>query len=107
MHLAAQTAALEHTEKCAIEGIVVAAGSGAALAGAELGITREGASEPPLVIRTDAAGHYAVDNVQPGRYSLYVHRTGYVPQEYGQRGRNRQGVAVVLEERNCTVSIFG
>ncbi len=95
--LAAQTAAVDHTEKCAIEGVVVAAGSGAPLVGAEVSISRDGASEPPLVARTDGAGHYAADGLEPGHYSLHAWRTGFVFQEYGQRGRNRQGIVLILE----------
>jgi Carboxypeptidase regulatory-like domain len=95
--LAAETAAVEHTEKCAIEGAVVAAGSGAPLAGAEVSIHRHDASGATVAVTTDAAGRYSVDGLDPGHYSLYVERNGYVPQEYGQRGRSRGGVILVLE----------
>jgi hypothetical protein len=95
--LAAQRAAVEQTEKCAIEGAVMAAGSGAPLARAEVTISRKDASGPTVAVTTDAAGRYSVDGLDPGRYSLYVDRNGYVPQEYGQRGRSRRGVILVLE----------
>jgi Carboxypeptidase regulatory-like domain len=94
--LTAQAAPVEHTEKSAIEG-VVAAGGGEPLAEAEVSISREGASEPPLVARTDAAGHYAVGDLEPGRYSLFARHSGYVSQEYGQRRRNGKGVTLILE----------
>jgi protocatechuate 3,4-dioxygenase beta subunit len=96
MLLAAQTAAVEHTERCAIEGVVVAAGSGAPLAEAEVSISRDDAPGPRVVVRTDAAGHYAADGLEPGRYSLYVDRTGYVPQMYGQHGTHPEGIALTL-----------
>ena len=95
--LAAETPAVEQTEKCAIEGAVMAAGSGAPLARAEVTISREDSSGPTVAVITDAAGRYAVDGLDPGRYSLYVERNGYVSQEYGQRGRSRRGVILVLE----------
>jgi hypothetical protein len=93
--LAAQCTAVEQTEKCAIEGAVMAAGSGAPLARAEVSI--HSASGPTVAVTTDAAGRYAADGLDPGKYSLYVERNGYVPQEYGQRGRSRGGVTLVLE----------
>jgi protocatechuate 3,4-dioxygenase beta subunit len=95
--LAAETAAVEQTEKCAIEGAVMAAGSGAPLARAEVTISRKDASGPTVAVTTDAAGHYSVDGLEPGRYSLYVDRNGYVPQDYGQRGRNREGITLILK----------
>jgi hypothetical protein len=97
LHLPSQAAPVEPTEKCGIEGTVVAAASGAPLGGAEVSVEREGASEPPIAVSTDAAGHYAVDDVEPGRYSLYVQRNGYVPQQYGRRGTYARGVTLILE----------
>jgi hypothetical protein len=96
VHLAAHTAALEHTEKCAIEGVVVAAATGAPLADAEVSISRDAASEPPLVATTDAAGHYAVNGLEPGRYSVTVERSRYLRRMFGQHGKNIQGVPLIL-----------
>jgi Carboxypeptidase regulatory-like domain len=75
----------------------VAAGSGAPLAGAEVSISRDDASGPRVVSRTDASGHYALEDLEPGRYSLDAWHTGYVPRAYGQRGRYREGATVILE----------
>jgi hypothetical protein len=90
------TLVLAGAEKCSIEGIVVAAGTQAPLAEAEVSISRDDAPGPRVVVRTDAAGHYAADGLEPGRYSLFVKRTGYVPQMYGQHGTHPEGIALTL-----------
>ena len=52
---------------------------------------------PPLVATTDAGGHYVLDRLEPGHYSLFVARSGYVPQMYGQTKANREGRALIVE----------
>ncbi len=91
--LAAQTAAVQQTEKCTIEGTVTRAGSGAPVAKVE--VLLQGSQEP-LLVTTDASGRFVVNDLEPGRYSLTADRNGYVAQKYGQRGKNRKGVDLIL-----------
>jgi hypothetical protein len=97
--LAADIAAPEQNEKCSIAGLVVAAGSGIRLADAKITIHRDEAeaSSPPIVVKSDPAGQYVITDLEPGRYSVYAERSGYLSQMYGERKRNREGTAVILE----------
>ncbi len=45
---------------------------------------------------TDAAGRFAVNGIDPGRYRMRVIRNGYVTQEYGQRTPNDPGAILAL-----------
>ena len=59
------------TERCAIEGTVFAATNGVPLLRAEVTISRsDDMSTPPLVVATDASGHYVVQDIEPGHYSM-------------------------------------
>ena len=47
--------------------------------------------DQPETVATDAGGHFALKDIEPGRYQLWVERNGYVRQEYGQRNPDRSG----------------
>jgi len=46
--------------------------------------------------QTDDSGHFSISKIQPGRYSLFVDRVGYVRQSYGQTASARQGAILAL-----------
>lgn len=79
-----------------IEGRVTDAGSGAPLAGAEILVSRDVRRDTPLLVTTDAFGHYRAEDLDPGRYRLIAQRNGYVAQKYGERARNRDGMLVSI-----------
>jgi hypothetical protein len=88
-----------------IRGIVVAAGTDAPLAGAQLTLTTfkafdpryAGASSEPAVrsVTTDRAGRFMIEDVEAGSYRLTIMRNGYAKQMYGQRVTN--GIVPPLE----------
>jgi hypothetical protein len=45
---------------------------------------------------TDVNGHYAISGIAPGRYTLWVQRTGFLPVVYGAHGPNRPGKSIPL-----------
>ena len=51
----------------------------------------------PYNATTDTTGKFTVPAVRPGRYRLYVERSGYVRTEYGQRQPGRPGAVMTLE----------
>ena len=53
--------------------------------------------QPPYATSTDSSGRFALKEVEPGHYRLWVERSGYVRQEYGQRGVHRAGTILTLE----------
>jgi Carboxypeptidase regulatory-like domain len=79
-----------------IEGRVTDAGSGAPLAGAEILVYRDFRRDTPLLVTTDASGHYRAEDLDPGRYRLIAQSNGYVAQKYGERARNRDGMLVSI-----------
>jgi protocatechuate 3,4-dioxygenase beta subunit len=67
----------------------VIADSGEPLAGARIRLMRHG-----MNVRTGAAdvnGHYSIEGIAEGRYTLQATTAGYVPIEYGQRRSNEMG----------------
>ena len=88
-----------------VRGIVVAAGTDAPLAGAQLTLTTFKAFDPryprassePAVpsVTTDRAGRFVIEDVEAGSYRLTIMRNGYAKQMYGQRVTN--GIVPPLE----------
>jgi protocatechuate 3,4-dioxygenase beta subunit len=88
------------TESCAVEGTVYSLTNNTPLPGAEVTISRtDNATTPPVVLTTDAAGHYELQDIVPGHYSISASHQGYVPQVYGARRRNHKGITLVLSPR--------
>jgi protocatechuate 3,4-dioxygenase beta subunit len=50
----------------------------------------------PLVALGDSAGHFEIDNIQPGQYTLRVFRDTYVEQQYGQDQPGKPGTLLTL-----------
>ena len=47
---------------------------------------------------TDSDGHFRVENVQPGRYRLYLERTGFVT--INSHGRKSEGIVLTVQAGN-------
>ena len=45
---------------------------------------------------TDSSGHFEMKGIESGRYKLVVSRSGFVPQEYGQRKPDDPGAVLTL-----------
>lgn len=95
--LVAQQPAVAPAKNCTIEGLVVKAQTGEPLKRAWVGLRKvEGRPSPASTI-TDASGRFLLKDIEPGQYRLWAERSGYVPQEYGERGRNPVGTTLTLE----------
>jgi hypothetical protein len=92
----AQQSSAKPPEKCAIEGGVVDARTGAPLRKADLMLRGLGSRQRPYGATTDAGGRFAMRDIEPGKYRLWVSRRGYVRQEYGSRGPNHGGQTLTL-----------
>ncbi len=87
--------------KASIEGYVVRAGTNEPISRARVTLTRTQApggvpvqfntstAIPPVT--TDNQGHFALNNLDPGSYSLVVQRNGFARQAYGERSPGRGG----------------
>ncbi|MDQ6700720.1 MAG: carboxypeptidase regulatory-like domain-containing protein [Acidobacteriota bacterium] len=85
-------------EKGALEGQIVDAITGAPVKKAQITLRRiESRNASGSGTSTDAAGHFAMQNIEPGRYRLWAERNGFVRQEYGARGAGRQGTVLTLD----------
>ena len=52
---------------------------------------------PTYTTSTDAAGRFAMKDIDPGKYRLMVERTGFVGTQYGARGPLRPGTILTLD----------
>ena len=52
---------------------------------------------PTYTTSTDAAGRFAMKDIDPGKYRLMVERTGFVGTQYGARGSLRPGTILTLD----------
>src|SRR5260370_41188492 len=86
-------------DKCAIEGTVVSATTGEPLKKARVSLRSLGQQNGGAYgTTTDGAGHFLVDDVDPGRYSFSASRNLYVSQQYSPQGAKR-GTTVTLAKR--------
>ena len=84
-------------DKCSIEGTVVNAVTGEPLKKAHLTLRPIGqANGVPYGTSTDSAGHFLVDDVDPGRYNFMATRNGFVSQQYSLDGSARRGTTLTL-----------
>jgi protocatechuate 3,4-dioxygenase beta subunit len=52
----------------------------------------------PLGAMTDAAGHFLIDEVAPGKYKIAAERNGFVRTEYGSKGPDKPGTQITLSK---------
>jgi hypothetical protein len=83
---------------CTVAGTVLRAASGEPLKRARIALVNQVEKHPhPLVAITDASGHFSIEKVPPGRYSMEVERVGYVSQGYDQDRPDKPGATLTLE----------
>lgn len=101
--LAAQESPSPKSEKapskdpCSIAGMVVKSGTSEPLKKAHIYLQKEDDQKTGYSAITDAAGHFAIQKIESGRYQLRVERMGYVSQSYGQDSSNSQGAILALD----------
>ncbi len=79
-----------------IEGVVLNAGTGQPLKKAWISLRAAEGRESGPSVTTDAAGHFVVEDIEPGRYVLRADRNGFVSQAHGQRGASSSGTILTL-----------
>jgi hypothetical protein len=83
-------------DRAAIEGQVLNGVTGEPLKKAALTLQIVGSRGQPTVTVTDAAGQFAMKDIDPGRYALSAERNGFVRQQYGSHGPIRPGTTLTL-----------
>jgi hypothetical protein len=88
---------------CTVEGTVFNAATGAPVRKASVMMTRTDVTpsinSPVLqtyTTSTDAAGKFAMKDLEPGKYRVQVSRNGFVTMAYGARGPGREGTTLTL-----------
>src|SRR5947209_7730866 len=105
----AQSPPLKPEERCTVQGNVFHAITGeplrkanvtlrrAAEAGRAPGMGGPGGGSSYAAV-TDAAGHFQISDIEPGKYRLFAERAGFVDQWYGAKAPNQTGSLITLEK---------
>jgi protocatechuate 3,4-dioxygenase beta subunit len=91
-----QTAKTPSNQTCRISGLVVKSGTSEPLKKAHIYLRKEDDPMSGYTTHTDAAGHFAIEKIDPGRYDLRVGHTGYVSQSYGENSSTSRGAVLAL-----------
>ena len=84
-------------DKCSLEGTVTSGISGEPLKKAHLSLRPLGAPNGvPYGAVTDGAGHFLIEDVDPGRYFLSASRNGFVTQPYSPQGNAKRSTTLTL-----------
>jgi protocatechuate 3,4-dioxygenase beta subunit len=83
-------------DRCSIAGLVVKLGTSEPLKKAHVYLQKVDDPRSGYSTHTDAAGHFAIRKIDPGRYLLGVQHTGYVSQAYGDSSSARRGAVLAL-----------
>lgn len=84
-------------DKCSVEGTVVSAATGEPLKKVHLSLRPIGQRNGvPVGTMSDSAGHFLIDNVDPGRYTFLAARNGFVSQTWSPQGRIAQNSPLTL-----------
>ncbi len=96
--VSAQAAGAKPSELCTVEGQVVKSTTGEGLRKITVQLQpMSGDQQQARSATTDAAGHFLISNVEPGRYAIAASGSGYayVAQGYGQGRRARSRLLVL------------
>ncbi len=89
--------AVRPEDKCLLEGTVVNAVTGEPLKKAHLTLRPLGVQNGvPYGTMTDNAGHFLIDDVDPGRYNFSATRNGFVNQNYSPQGITNRNATLTL-----------
>ncbi|MGB9242599.1 MAG: carboxypeptidase-like regulatory domain-containing protein [Candidatus Acidiferrales bacterium] len=83
-------------DTCSIAGLVVKLGSSEPLKKAHVYLQKVDDPNAGYSTHTDAAGHFAIQKIDPGRYNLLVGHSGYVSQSYGETSSASHGAVLAL-----------
>jgi len=84
-------------DKCSLEGIVVNAVTGEPLKKVHLTLRPLGVQNGvPYGTTTDSAGHFLINDVDPGRYNFSASRNGFVGQPYSPQGSTNRNAPLTL-----------
>jgi carboxypeptidase family protein len=83
-------------EKCTVAGIVVRLDTGEPLKKATVVLWSRDSGEHSFFAITDDQGHFLLEDLPPGLYSLDVTRNGYVRVQYGQKKPGDPGAGLTL-----------
>jgi len=84
---------------CEVAGTVLSAATGQPLKKARVTLAAQDEDQAqPLVSVTDASGHFGIERIRPGRYTVLVERVGYVSQAYDQDQPDKPGAILTLEQ---------
>jgi uncharacterized surface anchored protein len=89
--------AIKPEDKCTIEGTVINASTGEPLKKARL--TLRGMGGPngtPSGATTDNAGHFLIDDLDPGEYNFSASRNGFVSARYSADGDSKRPTSITL-----------
>lgn len=99
---AAEPEPVKPEERCTIEGTVLNSVTGEPLKKADLMLRRADPGPNGFGLSyagvSDAAGHFVIADIEPGRYRLGVQRAGFVNQQYGARGPSSPGTVLTLSK---------
>jgi hypothetical protein len=79
-----------------VEGRVVHAFTGEPVRRARVSLRREGRESITFVLITGGDGRFAFENLEPGTYSLWSERDGFLAQFYGARKAGGQGIPITV-----------
>jgi protocatechuate 3,4-dioxygenase beta subunit len=84
-------------DKCSIEGTVINSVTGEPIKKANVMLSSTSPGASPYATTTDASGHFLIDEVDAGRFSLAAYRVGYI-QPKSPHGRAKYLVPFTLEK---------
>ena len=82
-----------------IRGVVTSAATGAPISGATIRAMLSTANASPVTTTADERGAFELRGLTPGRWRVSASRQGFLPREFGQRGRTPQGTTIELKDR--------
>ena len=96
-----QSPALNPSDQCTLQGVVIKAGTGEPLHKASVdaraaGVRQGNEQAQGGSAETDEMGRFEIKGLAPGRYYLSAYRNGFVRQMYGQRSPEGQGAMLTL-----------
>jgi protocatechuate 3,4-dioxygenase beta subunit len=102
--------AVKPEDKCSIEGTVVNAVTGEPLKKAHLVLRKADSNqmEAAYGASTDDAGRYSIKDIDPGRYSFFANRNGFVASNYGAKPKRgfAAGTALTLAPRQAMKDVL-
>jgi hypothetical protein len=81
---------------CSIGGTVVKSDTSDPIRKAQISLQKADDPHSGYLTHTDSMGRFAIDKIEPGRYRLYVEKSGYVSQKYGESSPTSAGAILTL-----------